>query len=213
MKLLESLNFEIAQDKLEVRISGLIQQDGSLNAVKNEIRNKIDFFHIPVTIEIENRVVVVSFLDDVFGTPTFTTIDLQDSAFLEETNMITDSILWEIRDDLRPIQYLHGFDSYSDVDGIVTRNEKATFQTTLIDKLKENAEATLKEAIFNDQSSMAITIPIELIPTLPATFPLEIGDWVETIGGDASNAGYGLNRPMIIKSVSYTQTTKTLNFS
>jgi len=191
----------------------LIQEGGSLNAVRNEIRNKVDFFHIPVTLEIENRVVVVTTLDDAPGNPTFSSTQMDDSEFLQCTDMILESPLWEIRDDLRPIELLFGFDSYNDTTGIVFKIEKASFETTLKDKLIENAEATLKEAIFNDGTNMTITIPIELIPLLDSTFPLNIGDWVDTIGGDTKNAGYGLNRQLIIKSVSYSNTSKTLNFS
>lgn len=213
LSLLESLNFELAEDKLELRISGLIQEGGSLNSAVNRIKNNVDFFHIPVVIEIENRTTIVSTLNDTGGIPEFTTVALQDTAAPEQSDMIKDSILWEIRDDLRPVEFLFGFDEYSDTTGITFKTEKAEFEDALIEKMTENAEATLKDAIYNDGNSMSITIPIELVPLLDETFPAKIGDWVETVGGDDGNAGYGLNRPLIVRSIDYTINSKTMSFS
>jgi len=207
------LNFELAEDKLELRISGLIQQDDSLNAVVNEIKNKVDFFHIPVTIEIENRTTILSLLQGVSGPPQFTSFVLKDTDPPEESDMIADSILWEIRDDLRPFEFLFGFDEYDDQTGIKLKTEKDEFELELIEKMIENSEATLKDAIYNDGNSMTITIPIELVPLLDNTFPSKIGDWVETVGGDDKNAGYGLNRPLIVRSIDYTINSKTMSFS
>ena len=211
MELLESLNFELAEDKLELRISGLIQRGGSLNSVVNDIKNSVDFFHIPVTIEIENRLTMISKLIDSSGVPSFDSFLIEDSGVPEKSDMIKDSILWEIRDDLRPIEFLSGFDSYSDTTGITLKSDDNN--DDLIAKLAENAEATLKDAIYNDGNSMTITIPIELVPLLDETFPAAIGDWVETVGGDDENAGYGLNRPLIVRSIDYTINSKTMSFS
>jgi len=207
---LESLNFEFSQNTLRLTISGLIKEGGSFNSAINRIKNSVDFFHIPVTLEIENRVVVVVTKDDAAGIPTFSSRVLQDSE-LQETN--NDSVIYEVRDDLRPIEFLFGFDSYSDTTGIELKTEKASFQTSMENILIDIGETTLKEASFNDGSSMSIQVPLEILPKLGSTFPQDIGDWVDTIDGDSGNAGYGLNRPLILKSKSYSIDSVTLNFS
>jgi len=210
---LESLNFEIDQDNLRLTISGLIKEGGSFNSAINRIKNNVDFFHIPVTIEIENRVVVVVTKNDGPGIPTFSSKILPDSDLPELNDMIKESIIYEIRDDLRPIEFLFGFDSYSETTGIELKTEKTSFQNDLRDQLAIIGETTLKEAIFNDGSSMDMIIPLELVPKLGSEFPQNIGDWITEIQGDDGNAGYGLNRPLIIKSKSYSIDSLTLNFS
>lgn len=212
---IDKLNINLANNEFELSITGFnTETDGKFTI--EEFKARVEKIFIPVTIEVDSRVVVESFRLNDKGTGfagMFVAVDNTKKVYNELASVLDMSRSSEkmiIDNSLRPLQRSGALKTYE--DGVITTvNDEQLF----VETFKKIVNKRLSEMVFNDGVSMSMSIPNEIYHNLlSSNFPKNIGDWLDDIEDSAGSvfAGYEMPRPMMLISQGFTNTTTTLNF-
>jgi len=206
----DHLYFTVNANKLIVEMSGIpnAKDDDGKYKTLVKLNDLVEYIRIPVVVELDDRDIYKATITE---DPSFS-IDAQavdpTSLFY---NLKTDNVEVLTYDDLHPLERRYGFDSYSSGSGIDIANDEDTFE----DQMKKEVKDRARNLYNNANNSMTITIPIELFVELSASFPKEIGDWIDKIDTSDSSlfTAVDLKRGYTLTSISYSLDSVTLNFT
>jgi len=199
---LDRLRWFFAQDKLKLTIDGFKPDEFGT------VLDNVAFIYIPVTLEIDNRIIGLSERkQNFFG------LETEESLYADEDSDSTfdparRGIETVERNDIRPVSFVQNI---TDLDsGVIFSDED--FDENTEERLKEIAKAILFDNMRNDGTNLVITVPIELWLNIRDSnqYLTEIGDWINGgIEGTANaNPVIGDVGPIIIdRNLTLTQIT------
>ena len=202
---LDRLQWRFANDKLKLTITGFKPDEfGTLF-------DNVQFIYIPVTIEIDNRIIGISSRKE-------RQLEIQTDEVLYQDNNDAKTFDPEARgieiierDDVRPVSF---------VQNILSLDSGVTFQDGDFDSLSELIiKGIAKKILFdnqrNDGTALRIMVPWELWETLKDDrgYPVTIGDWIDKIDGVNGVGDVRFDRNLTLTEISYNRTTVTLTLT
>ena len=202
---LDRLRWSFSNDKLKLTISGFKPNEFAT------VTDNVAFIYIPITIEVDNRIIGLSQRKTLFGnllTEEFLYADDSTQGVFDPERRGIEVIE---RNDIRPVSFVNNI---IDLDnGVVVSNED--FDDISKALVKDMAKKILLDNIRDDGTSCNITIPIELWLNLRnlSSYPTKIGHWISKIEGLNTIGDVIFDRDLTLTQISYTKTNVTLAFT
>jgi len=199
---LDKLRWKLDNDKLKLTIDGFKPDAFEI------VQDSIKFIYIPVTIEIDDRIIGVSTRKEAQQTI------LTEEKFYEDSNpsfhFDPEERGIEVieRNDLHPVTFLSNI---IDLDfNVVFDNRKFDDFTKV--RVKRIAKEVLLDNILSDGTSLNVTIPMEiwLILREDSSYPVAIGDWIDKVDGVNGVGDILFDRRLTLTQINYNRTTVTL---